>query len=150
MSTNDKELMEARTDLAWKWFEFHASQRAALYNWFLVVTGVLVNGYVFAVKDGIFGAAAVISVFGIFESLSFLVFDLRNRKLTEYAEDILEKIERDSLFGDEFAHDLVAKGHSLGLLKRDREDGMRQDQPWKWQRLTKMCVFRPKAPPCSD
>jgi len=29
-------------DYAWKWFEYHAKQRISMFNYFLIVSGILV------------------------------------------------------------------------------------------------------------
>ncbi len=86
MTDNEMELLKARAELAWKWFEFHANQRAVLFNWFLIVTGVLMNAYVLAVKESLFAVATTICLFGVLEAISFFVFDTRNRELTNYGE----------------------------------------------------------------
>src|SRR5450759_4327950 len=38
------ELLKTRSQLAWNWFEFHARQRMTMFNNFLIITGILVNG----------------------------------------------------------------------------------------------------------
>ena len=40
-----------RLDLAWKWFDFHAKQRTTIFNFFLIITGIILNAYVLAIKE---------------------------------------------------------------------------------------------------
>lgn len=81
-------------DYAWKWFDFHGKQRMQLFNYFLIITGILANAYVTALDKKFFSVGAVVCVLGVIQSLSFIVFDIRNRDLTERAEKALHSFEQ--------------------------------------------------------
>ncbi len=124
---NEADVNEQRFNYAWKWFSLHAEQRGNLFNYFLVITGILINGYVISLKDDLFILSMAICVLGIMVGVGFLVFDLRNRQLISYAEDILEKLEREYLFKEDFVH--WENGEKrLGLVLQDSFNKMRENQ----------------------
>lgn len=47
----DLESVKARLGYAWNVWEFHGRQRMNMFNYFLVIVGILVNGYIAALKD---------------------------------------------------------------------------------------------------
>lgn len=132
------ELLKARFQFAWNWFEFHARQRMTMFNYFLITTGILVNAYAGAFKEKIFAMCVFVGALGFLQSLGFLMIDVRNRDLIGYSEDALEKLERDTLFPDNFYSAEIRKGAVLGLLRRDRDESMRQGQRLHLKSLKKM------------
>ena len=66
------------------------------------------------------------------------MIDVRNRELIGYAEDALEKLERDAIFPDNFHSAQIRKGAVLGLLRLDHDESMRQGQPFQLKSLKKM------------
>jgi hypothetical protein len=113
--TELNDLDKLRLDYTWKWFDFHAKQRMQLFNFFLIITGILATAFVSAYDKSLYFLAVAVCVIGSLQSLGFLAFDFRSRTLTRYAEDILEKIEGDTLF-----HNYSTAGHPVGLVNRDK------------------------------
>lgn len=122
------EMLKIRLEFSWKWFEMHASQRMSLFNFFLIITGILANAYAMAISNKINVLALAVCIIGFVQSIGFITFDIRSRQLTEYGEDIMEKLERDVIFPDNFMHPNVNKGKPLGLLRRDSDNKMREGQ----------------------
>jgi len=123
----EEKLNELRLNYAWSWFSLHAEQRGNLFNYFLIITGILINAYVISLKDSLFILSLGICLLGIIQGIGFLVFDLRNRQLIAYAEDVLEKLERDYFFTGDFVH-WDDNNKQLGLLIRDSNNKMRENQ----------------------
>ena len=126
MSNNISELDKARLDLAWKWFDHHAKQRTSFFNFFLIITGILLNAYVIAIRDDQLLIAFMICITGIFQSLAFITFDCRGRQLVTHSEDVIEKIERSTLFTNDFFDPAIKNGEQLGLLIVERIISMRE------------------------
>ncbi len=138
----DIELLKVRLDLAWNWFEMHGKQRMTLFNFFLLITGILANAYAVAVTGSMDMLAISVCVVGTAQAIGFMLFDMRSRQLTRYSEAVIEKIERDILFPDGFTHELIGDGKDLGLLRRDADNRMREGQKggllFRAKRLMKM------------
>jgi hypothetical protein len=137
-TVSDIELLKARLQFAWNWFEFHARQRMTMFNYFLLTTGILVNAYAGAFKEKMFAMCVFVGALGFLQSLGFLMIDVRSRELISYSEDALEKLERDTLFPDSFHSAEIRKGAILGLLRRDRDESLRQGQRFHAKSLKKM------------
>lgn len=140
---NLSEVEKQRFDYAWDWFDYHAGQRMQLFNFFLIITGILANAYVGAYEKGSELMRFAISLIGALQAFGFLVFDVRSRELTRYAEDVLEKIEIDKLFPDGFSSPSINSGQTLGLLRRESASKMREGhtRARKWKTLLKMKVW---------
>jgi hypothetical protein len=95
MSTLDKQA-EVRFNYVWDWWKFHAGQRTQMFNYFVVITTLLLNVYAAALK-GYFEFAVVIAAFGALISLGFFVLDIRNRYQLEKADGNLQHFENDYL-----------------------------------------------------
>lgn len=82
-SNKDQELEinKLKLDYAWKWFNFHATQSTTVFNYFLVITGILATALFNLFKDNQLGFAATVSFLGVLCSISFLVLDIRNHRL---------------------------------------------------------------------
>jgi hypothetical protein len=86
-------------DHAWRHFEFHAQQRLSLFNFYIVLCGLLVAAWATAMtatdmlpQIGVFLGALL-----AFFSFSFWKMDERNADLTKRAERLMEIAEK-SLF----------------------------------------------------
>lgn len=119
-------------DYAWKWFESHQKQRMVMFYYYCIIVGILANALVFSYKESYFSIRLPIGVMGIFTSLAFFFFDIRNRGLAKAGENILEKLENEVIFSKEFVDD---KGNKMGPLSVDRRKGMREDQKFSIKRL---------------
>jgi hypothetical protein len=137
------EVEKQRFDYAWKWFNYHASQRMQLFNFFLIITGILANAYVGAYEKGTPLMRFAVSLIGTLQAFGFFVFDVRNRELTRYAEDVLEKIERDKLFPDDYRSPEINNGQTLGLLRQESNSKMREGfmRERRWKNFRKMKVW---------
>ncbi|MBO0356019.1 hypothetical protein J0656_18520 [Muricauda ruestringensis] len=132
---SDETKLKMKMDYAWNWFKLHAEQRMKLFNYFLITTGILFTAFIQSVHYEIWSLALFVCVMGIFESIAYIVFDWRNRKLISYAADVLHKIEDDYLFNE----DDIDEKQPLGMLRTDAFFRMRQGQTgWHPERLTKM------------
>jgi len=128
---SQEELLKTRLQIAWNWFEFHARQRMSMFYNFLIITGILVNGYALAHKDQIYWMAGAASFLGLFQAVCFVVIDIRNREMIRFAEEALQKLEVDFLFPDGFN----LGEFQLGLRRRDRTP---EGGKWTLRRLLKM------------
>jgi hypothetical protein len=129
-STMD-DLTKMQFDYAWKWFDFHAKQRTTLFNYFMVIVGILANALVTALKEGYQTLIIPIGILGATTSLAFIVFDIRNRHLVRQAEDVLEKLEDDHIYPAEFQGGARKR---LGFMVVERASTMREGQArgfWK-------------------
>jgi len=112
-------------DYAWKWFESAAKQRMILFHYYLIIVGILANAIVLSFKEGYIGMIIFIGIIGIFTSLAFLSFDIRNRGMAKLGEDILEKLEIEVIFPPEFVD---KSGNKMGPFSVERKIGMREGQ----------------------
>jgi hypothetical protein len=99
MSSDESEIMKVRLKYAWDWWEFHGRQCMNMFNYFLLITGILANGYLTARKETTLHVALLpICMLGIAQCLSFFMIDVRNRTRLTFAEDLLESLEKDFVF----------------------------------------------------
>jgi hypothetical protein len=119
------DLTKIQFDYAWKWFDFHAKQRTTIFNYFMVIVGILANALITAYKEGYRPIVFPIGLLGAATSAAFIVFDIRNRHLVREAEDVLEKLEDDLIYPAAFQG---AGGKRLGFLVAERESMMREGQ----------------------
>ncbi|HOW70459.1 MAG TPA: hypothetical protein PKY77_07655 [Phycisphaerae bacterium] len=117
MRPEESELLRHRLDYAWRYFESAARQRMLFFNYYLIVMGILVNGYVLAIREGLIAVAVFVCVFGILSCLVFMAFDVRTLRFVRMAVDILEHLERSVLFCDGFP----SVSNQLGLMRREAD-----------------------------
>lgn len=93
------DLTQMSLTYVWDWWKFHAKQRTDMFNYFLIVTGILANAYVALLRDGESQPVVTIAVgfLGILTSVGFCLLDVRNRRQLERATDILKRIEANQL-----------------------------------------------------
>jgi len=126
-------LLNLRFDYAWKWFEYHAAQRVTMFNYFLLITGILASAYVVLLKEGLFVIGTGLAVLGTLTSIGFLFLDCRNKQLVDLGEDVLEKLERYDIFTTQFRTEKHGKSIQLGFLLRESEEAPRLDKnPIRW------------------
>lgn len=135
------DLDKMRLDYTWKWFDFHAKQRMQLFNFFLIITGILASAYASAYDKKLYTMSFAVRLIGTLQAFGFFVFDLRSRELTRYAEDILEKLEKDRLSPHDFSDPKINKGQTLGLVQRECISKMREGNERGWKNLRKMKVW---------
>ena len=141
---NEPEISKARLDYSLRWYDMHNRQRMTLFNFFVIITGILANAYVVATNVNSPPALRVaLCILGTLQSIGFFFFDIRSRQLIRYGEDMLEKLERDWIFPDWFKG---LGGVTLGLVKMDAKNMMREGQHirgflFRLGRLRKMKVW---------
>ena len=116
----EDELLKLRFDFAWKHFEYHARQRIFMFNFFLVVTGILANSYVALLRLGLHEIAVGLGFLGFLFSLSFFALDWRNTQLAMMGQYVLLKLEKDDIF-KEFNIEKEAKSVQLGVLLQEEK-----------------------------
>jgi hypothetical protein len=115
--TNDLETLKARLTYAWNVWEFHGRQRMSMFYYFLVIVGILVNGYITALKEpNLRHILPEICVLGLILSPIFLVIDWRNRKMLYFADELLRESE-------ERLSKITPSGLAGPLSRREKEEG---------------------------
>ena len=89
MPIDQKELL----DYAWKWFEYHATQRLIAFRFFLVFLGILIIGYNNGIESGNLVLASFVAGAGALVSFAFLMLEVRNERLVDVGRNALRKIE---------------------------------------------------------
>jgi hypothetical protein len=86
----------AARDLAWKWFDFHASQRLTMIRFYITVGGALGGGVGYLYVNRQFVLSALLSLFGTISALCFARLDRRVADLIKIGENAL-KVEQARL-----------------------------------------------------
>jgi hypothetical protein len=99
---------DKKLDYARDWFEYHAGQRLTAFNFFLILIGLVVVGFLKCIElagksqptmeqAGMgkvwWTLAIVIGLFGIIISIAFWFLDIRNEELVNYGRNALELLE---------------------------------------------------------
>jgi hypothetical protein len=90
---DEREQYEHMQEYVWKYFQVHASQRLTTFNFYLVVSAVLVTGYFTVIKEDKFCFGLVLGLLLTFVSFIFYKLDRRNRDLVRHAERALRLLE---------------------------------------------------------
>jgi hypothetical protein len=88
-----------RLTYVWDWWKFHAKQRTDMFNYFLIITGILANAYATSLKEHYIELAVGVAAVGAIAAIGFLLLDIRNRFQLRKADEILKAIEPDLLTG---------------------------------------------------
>lgn len=91
-------LTSAGLTYVWEWWKFHAKQRTDMFNYFLIITGILANAYVQLLKTPQPRLSMGLGAVGLIASLGFLLLDIRNTNQLERATTLLQEIESAELF----------------------------------------------------
>ena len=92
------ELSKLRFDYAWKFFSFHATQRTQMFNFMLLLVGILAASLTGSIDKGLVEPAIAVCAVGIIVAFIFLKLDRRNRDLVRTAETVLTFLEQDEIF----------------------------------------------------
>jgi len=76
-------------DLAWKWFEYHATQWMAVFRFFILVVAFISTGYVTSALAKEYLLSGVLAVVLIFITFLFYRLDRRSRFLVKVSERYL-------------------------------------------------------------
>jgi hypothetical protein len=79
---------------AWNWFSYHAGQRLTAFNFFLVIFGALLVGYVQAATHHLGLLGGVLGFLGLLVSLAFWAMDVRNSELVYCGRAALDALEK--------------------------------------------------------
>lgn len=93
-------LFQGRYEYAWSYFDFHASQRTTMFNFFMLFAGLALTAWATLMDKDLnaYVLAALIAIVGMFISLIFVALERRNEELVHIAEAVLESLEGDVLF----------------------------------------------------
>lgn len=127
------DLYNARFNYAWKYFDFHATQRTTMFNFFIIFSGFFIGACAQLFREGHYHFVGILSLFGFIISFFFIFLERRNEELVHIAGDILHELEKEVTF-TKFARNVVCPNRRKwwgGRLK-DRRDVplgifMRQD-----------------------
>ena len=95
LSPNELEIVKARMTYAWDVWEFHGGQRMNMFNYFLIIVGILINGYLTALEKDFRGLLPPICLLGLVQCLAFTMIDSRNRRMLYFADDLLQQSEKE-------------------------------------------------------
>jgi len=112
-------------DYAWKWFESHQKQRMIMFYYYCIIVGILANALVASYKESYSAIRIPIGIMGFVTSFAFFFFDIRNRGMTRVGEDVLEKLENEVIFPEDFVD---KDGNKMGPLSVERRMAMREGQ----------------------
>jgi len=103
MSQEPEDAGQARLTYAWEWFKYHAGQRVSMFNYFLIITGILANAYVGLLKDGsralITQGGWALGIIGALTAIGFVMLDVRNKALVDRGSNVLKELETTAVFG---------------------------------------------------
>lgn len=131
---DEKARSELRT-YAWNYFSLHATQRLTTFNFYLIISTLLLAGLAAAYKQE-YGSRAITMVVGLLIAIVSVVFyklDIRNRMLISNAERALRYL--DDRMGLE---DNGEVPHELKLVARDDYDARLAEETQKGK-----CTFWP-------
>lgn len=110
-----------RLRLAWEHFKFHAEQRTRMFHFFLLAVTLLLNAFSLLIRSEVAShqeyAFVLLCIGGLLSTL-FLSLDVRNAQLLEQSEDLLRKIEEDTLYKD-WRDETDGGEIKLGILSRE-------------------------------
>ena len=114
-------------------------------SFYFLTTGILLNACVVAFKEDLFLICVGLCGVGVLNTITYFLLERRSRELVRHSEDVLEVLEYSLLFPDSLFHELVNNGKPVGLLKTEREIGMREGTGrmrslYKWARKTKVAI----------
>jgi hypothetical protein len=122
-------------DYAWRWFAFHADQRTKMFNYMLLVFGILAAA-VANILDKVPAVALILCALAAIMAVIFALLDKRNRNLTWLGEDILYELECRYLFEPEQrvqSHN-TAKDVRFGIfVRRSEEEAPRNPLARGWR-----------------
>jgi hypothetical protein len=90
----DEDKTPERLRYAWNWFSYHANQRLAAFNYFLVIVAVLTTGYLTCIDRLLYAMQTILGLVGIMISIAFLALDFRNEQLVDHSRAALRSLER--------------------------------------------------------
>lgn len=127
--------IETLREQAWDYFQLHASQRIATFNFFVVLSGLALNALVATLKPDFVHhwVGVAVGVLLVILSFTFWKLDQRNRQLIRLAEDALMSYELETALPPK-----NGEPHALQLFSREecRTSAIRQRKSrFQWPQL---------------
>lgn len=91
--TGDRGELDTPLQYATTWFAYHAGQRLATFNFFLVIEGAIVIAYLQAVDQRWTSLGVVAGVVGTLVAVGFYLLELRNAELVNCGREALDALE---------------------------------------------------------
>jgi hypothetical protein len=108
------DLTKTQFDYAWKWFDHHAKQRISMFNYFIVIVGIIASAIGVLYKDAkscpecFENGSFMLSIAGMAMAVIFIFLDLRNRQLVGYAKETLTGLEERELFAGDLKQAILS------------------------------------------
>ena len=133
----EKERLNQQITLAWEHFKFHAEQRTRMFHFFIIISGALLAALgTMSGKDGLLVdyRYIVMTIGGILGTF-FLALDIRNTQLLQMSENIIRKIEDESLYKS-WTVEVDGEKIKLGILSREEvlKNYLSKEQKNKYRR----------------
>ena len=87
-----KEEIDLKYIYSWEWFKYHAAQRLATFNFFLIVTGIIGYGLILTKDKSI---KQLLCIVGLIMPITFWLLEIRNEELVYYGREALRDFEKE-------------------------------------------------------
>ena len=107
-------------EFSWKWFEFYAKQRTTMFNFYVVIAAIFLNGIILSKIhiDKISTETPIfLSIFAVIISIIFMLLDYRNRQLLDMGEALILYSEKKHIFGTDIVEE------KLGFMLSEELNG---------------------------
>jgi hypothetical protein len=141
-SSSKLDVLKARQEYGWGWFDFHAKQRTTIFNYFLVALALVMNAFATLMRSGPYYIAVMVAVAGALAAFAFLCLEVRNRQLVRWGEEVPQDSERNFLFSSISGEASVSKilsrekppaDASQGAVEDWRQDGKYTLEGERWK-----------------
>ena len=121
-SSDATTVAQIRFEYAWRHFALHARQRVAMFNFFLLGSGVIANAYGLLIREPLYWQAGGVAIVGVLVCAVSFMLDIRNRQLMGLGEDALSRVEQEHLLSPE---QIGSKGKApeYAIMTRELEIG---------------------------
>jgi hypothetical protein len=111
----------ARFEYAWKYFDFHATQRTTMFNFFIIFSGIFISVCAKLLETKHYIFLLIASVIGLGITVMFIFLERRNEELVHISEEILRTIEKEVLFQNVYREVKWPKRRKLwgGMFEKD-------------------------------
>ena len=124
----------------WDYFQYHASQRTTVFNFYLVVCALITTGYLHVVATPSTSGVGIILGL-LFPLLSFIFWklDCRNAEMVELAEKALIALERTFIPEEDGGSSVVLRIFSNEAQRTTKVESQRSFWPWRNHYRHKHC-----------
>lgn len=129
---NDINPYENLRSYAWNYFQVHAAQRLTTFNFFVLISTVIVSGYSLAARE-VPLLAMTLSIVLMLVAFIFWKLDTRTRQLIQNAENALKFIEKeDKIEGKQKTPHIL----NIFSYEETQTSELKAIRPlWPWMRL---------------